>query len=373
MAKLSFTTILALSCLFCLQTAVAQTQTKPRAVFVLFSVTPSITMEETGDMVEALHFKLAKEHGVEFVPKEHLYTNKKVGYISPRKTGNCVYDYNCMREVRTTYAKLKWFVIGTMHKRNGGIELVVTRIDSEAKFDRTTTVVASSDFADLSSKALAATNEVIQKRKATVIVNVSPSDATIELNGAPVKHGLATQVKPGEYLMIASKDGYQPLRQSISLVEGQQLVVPVTLDKIEIKVPVPLPIIEPDNDTSTILIGSGWGTFGVGLVFTAIGVVKVIDADSIEEELEEACATTPCSISRNDAESKNNAGASARSIAKWSIPLGISLAVAGAATAIVGHAIREKPYTRKGAGIISWNVTPIVSSDHVGLTGLVRF
>jgi TonB family protein len=67
---------------------------------------------------------------------------------------------------------------------------------------------------------------------ASVIVNASPSDAVLLMNGEQVEGPALTGLKPGAYVLIARRVGYNEESRSITLVAGDNVPITITLDPV---------------------------------------------------------------------------------------------------------------------------------------------
>ncbi len=347
------------------------------AAFVVVSADSEVSVEFANDLTEALTFKLKTELDVDFLPKEKLHELMK--YQGPKNQGSCLYDHDCLRAVRSKLGDHKWFVLGKISTDGDLRKLVFTRIADSSENDVTKTVSMANEFAAVLNKSINLVKAVIQKMGAFVLINVNPTDAEIFLNGAPLKNSIEVKVKPGAYKLEVRREGYQPFARNITCEENSKYMIPVELVKVNSEPSIGDPIdpdhldpVEPETNlseytarrkTRAALISTGWITAIGSSAFVILAINNAFEVSNTEQELSDACAGKSCTISKSKYDSLIESGRSATKNYNWMLPTGISLFVAGATTALVGHLLPEK----------TLHATPIITPDTVGANMIFRF
>jgi hypothetical protein len=85
-----------------------------------------------------------------------------------------------------------------------------------------------------------------------VTVNLEPADAELQVDGEWLKGSRIIHVNPGGSVIHARRDGYQNADRNISVVGGQQLVVPIALVVVPKAVDKPIVITTHDDTLAPI-------------------------------------------------------------------------------------------------------------------------
>jgi len=67
---------------------------------------------------------------------------------------------------------------------------------------------------------------------ANVVINASPSDTVLLMNGQQVEGPVLTGLKPGAYVLTARRVGYNEESRSITLIPGDNVPITITLDPV---------------------------------------------------------------------------------------------------------------------------------------------
>jgi hypothetical protein len=324
--------------LLCL-VAPAAAQDKPRDALVVLA-TGDVSGELAEDVTEAISFSIAKDKGMNFLPKEAI--TAKLGYVSPAEPGDCLFDNQCLRRIHKEL-KTRYFIAARLQRSGGGYKITVVRVAHAASGDVVEAAAVPDSASDVINKTRALVVASLKVPMATFVFSVNETDAIIELGGKKVGTGnTSVRVKPGTYSVKVSKPGFQSFQAKLRCDARRQCIVPVNLIPKRVDPgPGPGPGKTEPSNTPMILQATGWSAAGVGAAMTVVGVVFGLQASDAQSQLEAACpiAGQPCSIDRAAAQGLQDDGDQGSSLFNAVGIPGMILLGGGLITAIVGHVI----------------------------------
>lgn len=336
-------------------------------VLVVIGAGSSLPDEFEDDVGEPLSFTLSKskELAFAFLPMDRVRT--ELGYGGAMAPGSCVFDNECLRKTRASLGADR-FIVVKLAGTEAEVDLTVTRITDSSVTDVSRTQKVQGGAAEVINVARGLAIEVLEERRATVVVTVNELDAIIEVGGVRLPEGKRRlEVKPGSYRITVSKPDFTPFETTLTCRPGEQCAASASI----------FPLRQDDlggatNDTlSRSLVISGWSAAGVGAVLTAVGIVYGLRSQELSDELDAACIGTSaigrsvCDLTRSEADDKAAEGREAARIFNGAGITGMVLLVAGITTAAVGHGIAPDD--------TSVEVAPVSMGDGYGLLGTVRF
>ncbi|MBT9558766.1 MAG: PEGA domain-containing protein [Myxococcales bacterium] len=336
-------------------------------VLVVIGAGSSLPDEFEDDVGEPLSFTLSKskELAFAFLPMDRVRT--ELGYGGAMAPGSCVFDNECLRKTRASLGADR-FIVVKLAGTEAEVDLTVTRITDSSVTDVSRTQKVQGGAAEVINVARGLAIEVLEERRATVVVTVNEPDAIIEVGGVRLPEGKRRlEVKPGSYRITVSKPDFTPFETTLTCRPGEQCAASASI----------FPLRQDDlggatNDTlSRSLVISGWSAAGVGAVLTAVGIVYGLRSQELSDELDAACIGTSaigrsvCDLTRSEADDKAAEGREAARIFNGAGITGMVLLVAGITTAAVGHGIAPDD--------TSVEVAPVSMGDGYGLLGTVRF
>ncbi|HIA02931.1 MAG TPA: PEGA domain-containing protein [Myxococcales bacterium] len=319
-------------------------QTPPKDAFVSLAVGDAISQELADDVTEAVVFAVGSQKKLNFIPKEQL--QQGLGYKSPSHTGNCVFDNECLRTLRKKLT-IRWFIIARLSADGPNVKIVMSKIGSSGALDVQATAITPNGASDIINKVRTLLLQVIKQPVATLSISPGSPDAAVFIDDKAVGNGdLQIEVTPGPHDVRVTRDGYSPFTINIECSANAKCVVPVKLGKA-IVVP-EAKISTSAHDPGYIWRIAGWTSTGVGSGLIIMAAVAAANVSSLEKELNDACATTPCNISKNDATSKTEEGQQSALIANIGGVIGGLLLAGGVAAVVLGYLKKDSPSSEGG-------------------------
>jgi hypothetical protein len=183
-----------------------------------------------------------------------------------------------------------------------------------------------------------------------------PADTRVSVDGATVPASTSPrmiELDPGEHVVRATSPTSQPSESKVTLTEGGEVPLTVTLEPLANKPPTPPPPVETpqrDNTLAYIALGAGGVLLVTGIVLLA---VRAGDISTLNDD----CPNGTCPLSKMDnLQSKHDQ-------AKLFGPLGVGLGLVGLAGVGVGGYLLFRPAPASGTPA---NGTT-TSSPHAGL------
>lgn len=209
---------------------------------------------------------------------------------------------------------------------------------------------------------------------------VSPADAQIKVGNADLKPGdrHIRLSKPGRYKVRVSKEGYLPEEREITCEPYGKYTVTVELKLVpkpkDPEIKPPIEVFTP-NPARMPLIISGWSSAAVGAVLVGVGAYYLENAQALAREVEDACAVTPCIITRPEGEAKQSDSLSSQKTGLALAVTGGILAVGGAVAAIIGHSFpSEAPATEGSVNApVTFQLSPLLAPSGAGVLLDARF
>lgn len=343
---------------------------EPVDALVVVATGADMSAELAADTTEALHFSVAPDTGLNFLPKEKVLG--MLAYDGPMQPGSCIYDNECLRRTHKELGT-RWFIVVRLSASGSGYGITVVRIAESAELDVAVNGESGHSAAELINKCRGLVVSAMKTPLATLVFSVNEQDATVEVGGKVVGQGSVTvEVRPGTYRVRITKEGFVPFDAKIACGADRQCIVPVNILPLQ-RVPDPEPDPEPDpgtpvpDNTPQILQITGWSAAGVGAAMTVVGVIFGVNAANNQSDLDAACADPQCSITRQDARAMANDGEQGATLFNAVGIPGMILLVGGVTTAVIGHII--EPETKQ-----ELEVTPALGLDgSVFLNARLRF
>lgn len=317
---------------------------------LVVAVGASVDAELIDDLTEGLHFatkRAAAKRDFRFLPKEKV--KSALGYLGPKSPGSCILDRECLRKAHKTLGT-RFFLLVRLQPSDGRFQIVVTRIGEKAADDVVKDGSSPTGAANFMNAARSLILSSLEDPRITLSLSVNEKGAAIEVGGK-VLTGTTIRVRPGRYRIRVTKEGFVPFEASVDCVAGQPCVVPANIFRsptIPTRPTDPRPTDPTADPVPRILQITGWSAAGLGVALTITGIVFGAQSSSALSELEDACASGVCTLSRGDAEDKRSKGEDGATLFNaLGIP-GMILTAGGLATAIVGHVLAARSPGSKG-------------------------
>jgi hypothetical protein len=338
---------------------------QPKDAFVVLAVGDGVSSELADDVTEAVTFAVGSQNKLNFLPKEKL--QQQLGYQSPAQTGNCVFDNECLRRVRKSLG-VRWFVVARLSRVGASVQIVVTQIAGSGPLDVQASGQAPSGASDIINKVRMLLLRVLVRPQSTLAISPSHPDGQVFVDGKKVGTGnVVVKVTPGPHMVRVSKIGFTTFKASVDCGANSECVVAAKLvpsNESNYSGTIPM------RDTGRIWRIMGWTSAGVGSGLVIIAAIAASQSSGLEDELNDACASKPCSITRTDAKSKTNKGERAALVAQVSGSIG-ALLLAGGATAIVMGYLKRTARISTGREI---QLQPFLDGrGNLGLNATLRF
>lgn len=143
---------------------------------------------------------------------------------------------------------------------------------TQAKTQQDCEICGLQELGGLIGDQAAALQPKLEAVPGTLIVESSPSGATVKVDGKLV--GVTPIVEPvseGEHIITIAKPGYLERERKVTVVAGSEENLSIGLQ------PVPAPVVEePKGPDGTVMRSVGWASLGVGLAAAGTGVALVL-------------------------------------------------------------------------------------------------
>ncbi len=184
---------------------------------------------------------------------------------------------------------------------------------------------------------------------------------TVQIDNSPVSSadlGKPVERNPGDLVVTAKADGFEPFKQTVSLPEGASKTVEISLDpsapaaKAE-----PVKVSTNDGRTRKTLAYVSLGVGGVGAI---VGTVFGLSAKSTRNDLRSSCANDVCAEDQRETYDKGKQQAMFSTIGFITAGVGIGLGTVLLLTA---------PKKSEEADAPKASITPYVGPANIGVYG----